>query len=256
MRLEEVQIKNSLKILMKKQGLQYRDLAQALGISTATVKRRLNKGDLGISQLTELAECLSVSLYDLIDLSKNEDSKVYIFSDEQEQLFAKDLSYLLLFRAIVMDVSFKEIAKQLNLKEPELRKRLRHLEDVKLIKLMPQDRISALAKFPFKWRENGALQKAYFTKNITSLFNHIKARYKFSVHDESSGALCKPFEILLSVDNRKSFSRDLMEVYTKYQRISQIELKSKNKSSVVVSGIVFADDFSIWQTDNIDRLFF
>lgn len=248
MRLEETKIKNSLKALMKQRGLQYKDLSKALGISSATVKRRLNKGELGISQLTEIAECLGVTLYDLIELSKNDAAKAYLFSEEQEQLFVKDFSLLMLFREIIKGSSFEEIKTALNLKDSDLRKRLKRLEEVELIKLMPKDRISLLAKFPYKWRENGALQKAYFAKNIQSLFEHARSNYQSSVYDPDKGMLCKPFEFLLSLENHKNFSRDLMDVYSKYMNISEIELKSKNKNNLTVSGILLSDVFSIWQS--------
>ncbi len=255
MRLEETKIKTTLKLLMKKQGLQYKDLAQSLGVSTATVKRWLNKGDLGVSELSEISECLGVSLYEVIELSKNEEWTPYLFSEKQEALFANDLSFLLLFRTIIMGLSFSEILNELKLKESELRKKLRHMENVELIKLMPQDRIVLLAKFPFKWRENGALQKAYFTKNIQSLFDHIKSNYRSSTNEPDSGALCKPFEILLSQENRKSFSRDLMEVYTKYMNISRMDLKIKDKNNITVSGLLFSDAFSIWESDKVNHFF-
>ncbi|HEX7673709.1 MAG TPA: helix-turn-helix transcriptional regulator [Bdellovibrio sp.] len=247
MRLEETKIKNSLKTLMKQKGLQYKDLSKSLRISTATVKRRLNKGEIGISQLTEIAECLGVTLYELIEMSKNDSSKVYLFSEDQEQLFVKDFSYLMLFREIIKSSSFEEIKESLSLKEPELRKRLKRLEDVELIKLMPKDRISLLAKFPYKWRENGALQRAYFAKNIQSLFEYTRANYKSSTYSQDTGSICKPFEFLLSPESHKSFSRDLMDVYSKYLNLSEIELKSKNKNSLTVSGILLSDVFSIWQ---------
>lgn len=234
---------------MKQRKLQYKDLARTLKVSTATVKRRLNKAELGISQLIEISDCLGITLYDLIEFSKNDTTKAYLFSEEQEKLFVKDLRFLLLFRDIVKGSSFEELKVNLNLKEQELRKKLRSLENIHLIKLMPGDRIFLLAKFPFKWRENGALQKAYFNKNIQSLFNHIRAKYSGSTYNIEEGQLCKPFEFLLSPENQVNFSHDLMDVYKKYLNISEIELKSKNKRAVVVSGLLLSDAFSIWHSD-------
>lgn len=247
MRWEESKVKASLKTLMKKKGLQYTDLAQSLGVSAATIKRRLNKGELSLSQLVEMAECLGVSFYELVEMSRADDSKAYLFSEQQEQLFAKDLQYLLLFRALVMGRSFKELLKDFSVKEADLRKRLRQLENVQLIQLMPQDRISLLAKFPFRWREEGALQKAYFAKNLQALFEHARNEYRFSTYKEDTGALCKPFEYLLTSESQRQLGADLAEIHKKYMQLSQLEIKAKNQKATAVSGLLLADAFSIWQ---------
>ncbi|UXR66083.1 helix-turn-helix domain-containing protein [Bdellovibrio bacteriovorus] len=249
MKIEEAKIKTSLKNLMKEQGLQYDDLAKKLRVSTATVKRRLNKGELSISDLSDIASCLGTSFYDLVELSKNNTQKAYLFTEEQEKLFAGDLNYLLLFRSIVMGLNFTQLKEYLGLKESELRKKLRHLEEVELIQLMPRDRIYQLARFPFKWREDGLLQKAYHQKNLQSIFRTISTRYKSSTYDEDTGTLCKPFELLLTPEQRKIFSRELTEVLTKYQNLSRLELNTKNLKGVTVSGIIHADNFSIWDAN-------
>nr|BFD60372.1 hypothetical protein CKG001_24790 [Bdellovibrio sp. CKG001] len=251
MKAEEAKIKDSLKKLMKEQGLQYSDLAKKLRVSTATVKRRLNKGELSLSELSEIATSLGTSFYELIEISKHNTPKPYLFSEEQEKLFASDLSYLLLFRSIVMGLNFAQLKTSLNLKETELRKRLRQLENVELIKLMPRDRIYQMARFPFQWREDGLLQKAYYQQNLRSIFSFITKSYKSSTYDEGTGCVCKPFELLLSVEQKKSFARDLMEVLARYQKLSQLELNTKSTKGVTVSGIIHADEFSIWQVDRL-----
>lgn len=254
MKLEEAKIKNSLKILMRQQGLQYQDLAKVLRVSTATVKRRLNKGELSISELSEIASCLGSSFYELVEMSKQNMQEAYLFSEEQEKLFADDLSYLLLFRSIVMGSNFMQLKESLNLKEFELRKKLRKLEEVELIQLMPKDRINQLARFPFKWREDGQLHKAYHHKNLEAIFSVISTRYKTSTYDEETGAICKPFELLLSPENKKALSRELMEVLRKYQNLSLMEMNSKTTRGLTVSGIVHSDEFSIWDVESSVRL--
>ncbi len=256
MKIEEAKIKNSLKALMKEQGVQYTDLAKKLRVSTATVKRRLNKGELSIADLSEIATCLGTSFYDLIELSKQNTQKAYLFSEEQEELFAKDLSYLLLFRSIVMGLNFSQLKTQLNLKENELRKRLRHLEDVELIKLMPRDRVYQLARFPFQWREDGLLQKAYYQKNLQSIFNFIISHHKASTYQEETGSICKPFELLLSAEHKRAFGKDLMEVLKKYQALSKMELSTANHKGLTVSGIIHSDEFSIWNVKDVLTLNF
>lgn len=246
MKIEEAKIKTSLKNLMKEQGLQYADLAKKLRVSPATVKRRLNKGELSLSELSEIASCLGTSFYDLIELSKQNTQKPYLFSEEQEKLFAGDLSYLMLFRSITMGLNFAQLKTSLNLKEAELRKKLRQLENVDLIKLMPRDRIYQLARFPFKWREDGLLQKAYHQKNLQAIFSFITTQYKSSFYDEEAGVICKPFELLLAPEHKKAFSRELMEVLTRYYNLSQMEINTKSAKGVTVSGIIHADEFSIW----------
>lgn len=234
-------------MLIKKNGISYFDLAKNLGVSEATVKRRLNGGQLTLSQLMEFSEILNISVYDLIETSRNQDTKPCQFSHAQEELLGKDLSYLQIFRLSMLKSSFSDIQKYLDLSELELRKKLKRLEKVGLVRLMPEDRIVPILTYPVKWIEGGPLQKAYFKKNISSLFEYISDNYVGSLFEKGSEKLCKPYEMFLSSEHHLQFNQELMDVYSKYVLVSRIDMRNHERQGRVISGILFSDSFSIWR---------
>ncbi|WP_374076186.1 helix-turn-helix domain-containing protein [Bdellovibrio bacteriovorus] len=232
---------------MKQKSLTYESIAQKLRLSPATIKRRLNSDDLTISQLSDFCSVLEISLYDFLDMSKEQTVKVHLFTEEQERVLSRDLNYMLLFRNTLLGLSYEVHKQHLHFSDKEMRKALRELESVELVRVMPGDRIVALVHYPFKWRRGGKLEAAYNERIHQSLM--ARARHFLDKRDELKNNLnnFQAFEFLLSQESLRNFCAELGDVYKKYSGLSQMYLKQKNPQAEVVSGILMVDRFSIWQ---------
>lgn len=239
MNYEHQKIQATLKLLMKKKKATYQSIGRTLRISPATVKRRLNGDSITVQQLTAFANALSVSFYELIELSKRNTREPHLFTEEQEELLASDLNLMRLFRLVLAGQAFSEIKAHIGGSEAVLRKRARQLEQAKLAQLLPGDRFVPIVQFPVRWREGGKLRKTYellLSKNLAQRITR----------PGGSPGMNQRFELALSPESYQAFCQDIEKTYLKYRGISEIHLSAPIDLQHLVSGIFFIDQFSIW----------
>lgn len=241
---EEVGIRNVLKRLMKSQGLEYKHLAKTLGISEATVKRRLNKGQMTMSQLLEISEVLGYSLKQVIDLNTGK-TEPHQFTEAQEKLLASDPKYILILRQSLVQPEMKEIMRRLSLTESQMRSYLRGLENAGLAALMLKDRVRPLFKFPVRWIDKGPLHRAYSKKHVDSIAEY--TRKSLASPKEAAGLIKTYFEFYLTSETAAEFSKELREIYEKYMIVSRQLIDAKNTKGDAYSLILLLDQFSIWE---------
>ena len=240
-------IQKTLKSLMKSKKATYESMAKALKTSPATIKRRLNGEDLTLKQLRELASALSVSFYEIIELSKVVKREPHLFTVEQEKLLSSNFKIKMLFRHILAGVSFSKIKAELELTEKEMRNYSRDLEKVGLIQLLPADRFSLMVHYPFRWQPNGHLQKTYGQVILKNIFARIES-------DPGKAGFNKKYELILNDESYKKFCEDIQETYNKYLNLSEIHMETQPDLTRVVSGIFFIDRFSAWENINHRQL--
>lgn len=236
-------IQKTLKTLMKSQKATYETMAKALKTSPATIKRRLNGGDLTLQQLKDLASVLSISFYEVIELSKYTKREPHLFTVEQEKILASDLKVQMLFRHILAGTSFSQIKAQLKLSEKDLRKYARDLEKVGLAQLLPGDRFASLVHYPVRWQPNGALHKAYSEKVLKNIFARVE-------NSNECAGYNKKFELLLNDEAYAKFCEEIQTIYSRYLNLSEIHMETRPDLSRVVSGLLFIDRFSVWDEQN------
>lgn len=233
-------IQKTLKTLMKSKKATYETMAKALKTSPATIKRRLNGGDLTLQQLRELASALEVSFYEIIELSKYVKREPHLFTHEQENLLASDFKIKMLFRHILTGASFSQIKTQLKISEKDLRKHARDLETVGLAQLLPGDRFVSLIHYPVRWQPNGALHKAYSKMVLENIFARVE-------HDKEQAGYNKKFELILNDEAYQKFCEEIQGVYSRYLNLSEIHMETQPDLNRVVSGLLFIDRFSVWE---------
>ncbi|WP_409477325.1 hypothetical protein [Pseudobdellovibrio sp. HCB154] len=228
---------------MKSKKATYETMAKALKTSPATIKRRLNGGDLTLQQLRELASALEVSFYEIIELSKYVKREPHLFTHEQEKLLASEFIVKMLFRHILTGASFAQIKSQLNISEKDLRKYARDLEKVGLAQLLPGDRFVSLIHYPVRWQPNGALHKTYSEMVLKNIFSRIE-------NNNERAGYNKKFELILNDEAYNKFCEEIQSVYSRYLNLSEIHMETQPDLNRVVSGLLFIDRFSVWEEQN------
>lgn len=233
-------IQKTMKTLMKSKKATYESMAKALKTSPATIKRRLNGDDLTLTQVKDLASALSVSFYEIIELSKVVKREPHLFTAEQEKLLASDFKIKMLFRQIIANESFSKIKSTLKLSEKELRSFARDLEKAGLVQLLPGDRFVLQVNYPFRWQPNGALQKTYGEMVLKNIFSRIE-------NDKNQAGLNQKFELILSDEAYNKFCAEVAGTFAKYLNLSEIHMETQPDLSRVVSGMLFIDRFTVWE---------
>jgi DNA-binding Xre family transcriptional regulator len=83
-------ILDTLKKTLTDKGIRYQTLAEAMGVSIATVKRMMNKPSLPFDTLLEICHLVGLSFEELLDRTQDAQSRRAVFTQEQDEAFHKE----------------------------------------------------------------------------------------------------------------------------------------------------------------------
>lgn len=159
------QVIKMLKRQLRLHNTNYADVAQALGLSHASVKRMFSKGDFSLTRLEAVANLIDLSMAELTQLAADQETKLDELSPAQEKDIAAQPKLLLVAVCVINGFSFEQISQQYAIDEPELIQLLARLDRLGVLELLPNNRIRLKLAASFKWRNGGPIQ-AFFHKNI------------------------------------------------------------------------------------------
>jgi len=150
-------IYDTLKQCLREQRITYKQLANALDVSEASIKRNFSLHAFSLEKLEHICEFLQLSLSELFALSQKQQDKISQLSKEQElQLLANPK--LLLAAVCVRDGwRFEELISHYDIGEVEGIKLMTTLDKLKLIELLPNNRYKLLIAQDFRWIPGGPL---------------------------------------------------------------------------------------------------
>jgi transcriptional regulator with XRE-family HTH domain len=180
----------ALKRVLKARAITYAQVAKAIGVSEATVKRMFSQESFTLKRFDEICE---VSGVELIDLARSADSKRQHVSQltlEQEKEIVGNAKLLLVAVCALNHLTFEQILGAYTFTEAELIHLLTRLDKLKFIELAPGNRIRLLVARTFAWLPDGPIQQ-YFKSQA----QHEYFRSRFDGEDEllllASGQLSK-----------------------------------------------------------------
>ncbi|MDH3588515.1 MAG: helix-turn-helix transcriptional regulator [Gammaproteobacteria bacterium] len=159
---QTTEVLKALKRVLRARGLTYADLAVALGLSEASVKRLFSEQTFSVRRLEETCRFLDMTLYDLTRMTRlgDEDDTTSLDLD-QEKALARDSSLLAYFYLLLTGWKPARIARQLKLSATEHTRVLARLDKLRLIDLGPGNRVRVLTSRRIAWRVDGPIRKLY-----------------------------------------------------------------------------------------------
>ncbi|MBY4678934.1 XRE family transcriptional regulator [Marinobacterium arenosum] len=154
----------ALKRELKAQDKTYADVAVVLALSEASVKRLFSDGNLSLKRLEAICELAGLELAELVRRAALHEPRLTELSHEQEQQIASDMPLLLVAVSVVHGLSYEEILQLYQIEQPLLIQKLARLDRLKLIELLPGNRIKLRVAPNFNWRPNGPIQRFFFDK--------------------------------------------------------------------------------------------
>lgn len=156
------QVREAIKRQLKVRNIRYAELAKALELSEASVKRLLSRGGITLERLDAICEFLGIDLYELVRSGRQEDAaKQRQLSLAQERALAEDARLLLVFHLLRSDWASERIQQEFDLSEPDMVLLLARLDRLKLIELLPRNRARLLVARDFAWRTDGPVLKRH-----------------------------------------------------------------------------------------------
>ena len=163
MSTEIVQLVATIKRELKAQGLTYKDVGHALKLSEASVKRVFASERFTVARLAQVSQILGLTLAELLQESTSSLPPLDVLTREQETQLVSDDKLLLVAVCSLNHWSLADITNLYNIPQQEAVKRLRILDRLGLIELLPGDRIRRRAKRDFDWIPDGPI-RSYFSK--------------------------------------------------------------------------------------------
>ncbi len=151
----------TIKKELKSQGLTYRDVARALRLSEASVKRMFASGRFAVDRLIELGGLLGLTLAELAHMASADVPRLSQLTEEQERALIADSSLLLVAVCALNHWTLPQIVATYRLSQAQCLKRLLHLDRLGLIALLPGNRIRATVTRDFDWLPNGPIQRFF-----------------------------------------------------------------------------------------------
>ena len=162
----------TLKKLLKLQGLTYADVALHLSLSEASIKRLFSSDHLSLHRLDQICELLGIEISDLVrQMRTQSDYKITGLSQSQEKEIAADLGLLLVCVCVLNHWEMDDIIKTFKISEHQCVQYLAQLDRLKLIELLPKNKIKLLISAHFKWRKNGAIEHFFKINILADFFN-------------------------------------------------------------------------------------
>ncbi|MBX2870243.1 MAG: helix-turn-helix transcriptional regulator [Acidiferrobacterales bacterium] len=162
-------IVETVKKELKKSGVTYRALAQRLQISESAVKQMFASGNFSLRRLDEICEVLGLDLAELMDLVTSSEAKMELLDIDQERELVGDIKLLLVAYCLVNYWKVEDITQRYALEQKELIRILAKLDRMKLIELLPENRVRLLISNNFKWHANGPIER-YFQSQVQEKF--------------------------------------------------------------------------------------
>lgn len=160
------QLVSTLKRRLKIQGMTYRDLATALGISEPSVKRMLATRRLSIDRLVEISHLLGFTLAELTHEAAASESRLHALTEGQERELVSDEKLLLVAVCVLNEWILEDVLAAYRLSEAECVQRLIKLDRLRLIDFLPGNRIRLNVARDFDWRPNGPIRAFFRTQGL------------------------------------------------------------------------------------------
>lgn len=162
---------NALKRALKNHGVRYQDVAHDLQLSMATVKRMFAEASFTLERLDQVCRLLSIDIADLVKMAEGHSRKLTELSEQQERELVADPRLLLVAYLVTNGYAFADITEHYHYSAPELIRELAKLDRLKLIELLPKNRIRLLIAPNFSWRKGGPIQR-FFVDRLRDEFLH------------------------------------------------------------------------------------
>ena len=160
-----------LKNELKRQGKTYRHVADALGLSEASVKRLFSERVFSLDRLDRICDLLGLEISDLVRIMEQRAQRTTHLSLAQENELVADVKLLLMAHFLMLRWSFSEIIENYKISEHEGIQLLAKLDRMKFIQLLPGNRVKLIIAKKFDWITHGPIQRFYEEKVQTEFIN-------------------------------------------------------------------------------------
>jgi len=139
----------------------YLNVADHLELTEASVKRMFSQEDISLKRLDSICQMLEIDLSHLTRTNDTDTRALILLTEAQETEIVSDERQLAISFLVLNGWTYDELLKYFDFDEPELIQRLAKLDRLKLIELLPKNRIKLRVAPNLTWLKNGPIQKFF-----------------------------------------------------------------------------------------------
>jgi transcriptional regulator with XRE-family HTH domain len=158
---EATQLISTIKKQLKSQGMTYRDVARALKLSEPSIKRLFASERFTVDRLVQVSNLLGYTLAELSKEAQAGQPRLSTLTEKQEREVVSDPKLLVVAVCALNHWTLDEIAATYRVSHAECIKLLLRLDKLRIIDLLPGNRIRINVARDFDWLPNGPIRQ-YF----------------------------------------------------------------------------------------------
>jgi DNA-binding Xre family transcriptional regulator len=151
----------ALKRELKARSITYAQVARAITMSEASVKRMFSQENFTLKRFDEICRFAKVEIGDLARAAESKQREISQLTLEQEREIVGNRRLFLVAVCALNHFTFEQIRATYDLTEPELVRLLARLDKLKFIELAPGNRIRLLVSRTFSWLPDGPIQQFF-----------------------------------------------------------------------------------------------
>ena len=160
---------DTLKQALKNHRLTYAGVARRLEMSEANVKRMFAARRFTLDRMEAICGLMQMELSDLFQLYEESRQRITRLTLEQEQELVQDRELLLVAVSVRNRLTFADIISIYRIPETDCIRCLAKLDRLKIIDLLPENRIKLRIDDDFRWIPNGPIER-FFERQVQSQF--------------------------------------------------------------------------------------
>lgn len=153
------QLLHALQSELRKRQLTYKDLAERIHMSEASIKRMFSTQSLTVERLETLCDAIQISLADLIRIADQSSPPMMMLEEAQETQLVRDENLLLMANCVLNGLSLEDVVALYRISLHEGVRLLARLDTLGLIELLPQNRVRLRVARHFRWRPGGEIER-------------------------------------------------------------------------------------------------
>lgn len=158
---ERKQLLTTVKAKLRARGVTYRDVAAALRLSEASVKRLFSTGNFSLDRLFDICALLDMTLAELTQSAAASSQHLHRLDEKLESELASDPKLLLVAICTLNHWRVADIVERYLLDEAECLRYLLLLDRMRLIDLLPGNRIRINVARDFDWLPGGPIARLF-----------------------------------------------------------------------------------------------
>ncbi len=161
----------TLKQELRKKSINYRQVADKLELSEASVKRLFSENAFTLERLGKVCELIDLEISDLVHQMEKSVELTQQLTLEQETELVADTKFLLVAYFLMHKLSFEEITEIYDVSETECIRYLAKLDRMKIIDLLPGNRVKLRIARDFTLIPGGPIERFYEQRVEQEFFN-------------------------------------------------------------------------------------